>query len=91
MVSFQAPRKALPKLKENVAVGTMLLFSSYNSGKLYCSFRRKLTVSAENSDYMLDLNHNQYAIWASGGVNKFIPHILVAVWMLSISDLNLVW
>lgn len=73
VVSFKAPRKELPNLKEDVAVGTMVLYSSYTSGRLYCSFRRKLAVPTENSNYTLDLSQNQYAIWASGDVNNGIP------------------
>ena len=73
VVSFQALRRALPNLKEDVAVGTMLLYSSYTSGRLYCSFRRKLAVSTVNSNYTLDLSQNQYAIWASGNLNNSLP------------------
>lgn len=73
VVSFQAPRKDTPNLKEDVANGTMVLHSSYTSGRLYCSFRRKVAVSTENSNYTLDLSQNQYAIWASGNVNNGIP------------------
>ena len=73
VVSFQAPRRVLPNLKEDLAVGTMLLHSSYTSGRLYCSFRRKVSVSPENSNYTLDLSENQYAIWASGNVNNGVP------------------
>ena len=40
---------------------------------LYCSLRRKVAVSTENSNYMLDLSENQYAIWASGNVNNGLP------------------
>lgn len=73
VVSFQAPQRALPNLKENVAVGTTVLYSSYTSGGLYCSFRRKLAVGPENSNYTLDLSQNQYAIWAAAAVNNDIP------------------
>ena len=47
--------------------------SSYSNGMLYCSLRRKVAVSTENSNYMLDLSENQYAIWASGNVNNGLP------------------
>ena len=40
---------------------------------LYCSFRRKVAVSTENSNYMPDLSENQYAICASGDVNNGVP------------------
>ena len=70
VVSFQAPRRVTPDLKEDLAVGTTLLYSSYTDARLYCSFRRKLTVKTENSDFTLDLRQNQYAIWASGNVNN---------------------
>ena len=73
VVSFQAMGKKLPNLKQDLAVGTMLLYSSYTSGRLYCSFRRKLAVSPENSKYTLDLSENQYAIWASGNLNNGLP------------------
>ena len=73
VVSFQAPQRTFPNLKENVAVGTTVLYSSYTSGRLYCSFRRKLAVSPENSDYTLDLIQNQYAIWAAAAVNNDRP------------------
>ena len=73
VVSFQAPQRAPPNLKENVAVGTTVLYSSYTSGRLYCSIRRKLAVSAENSNYTLDLSQNQYAIWAAAAVNNDTP------------------
>ena len=75
VVSFRAPGRALPKLKENVAVGTTVLHSSYTSGRLYCSFRRRLAVSTENSNYTLDLSQNQYAIWAAAAVNNDIPAV----------------
>ena len=70
VVSFRAPRRVTPNLKEDLAVGTMLLYSSYTGGRLYCSVRRKLTVTTENFDFTLDLRQNQYAIWASGDVNN---------------------
>lgn len=73
VVSFQAMGRALPNLKEDLAVGTMLLYSSYTSGRLHCSFRRKLAVSLENSKYTLDVSQNQYAVWASGNLNNSLP------------------
>lgn len=73
VVSFQAPQRATPNLKEDVANGIMVLYSSYASGRLHCSFRRKVSVSPENSNYTLDLSDNQYAIWASGNVNNNVP------------------
>lgn len=71
--SFQAPRRALPYLKTNVAVGTTVLYSSYTVGRLYCSFRRKLTVPPESFNYMLDLSQNLYAVWASGNAVNGLP------------------
>ena len=71
--SFHAPRRALPNLKTTVAVGTTVLYSSYTIGRLYCSFRRKLSVPPESFNYMLDLNQNQYAVWASGNAFNGIP------------------
>ena len=73
VVSFQALERVTPNLKEDVANGTMVLHSSYTSGRLYCSFRRKVPVSTEKSSYVLDLSQNQYAIWAAGDVKNGIP------------------
>ena len=73
MRSFQAIGRFFPNLKTTVAVGTTVLYSSYTSGRLHCSFRRKLTVPFESLSYMLDLNQNQYAIWASGNAFNGLP------------------
>ena len=73
VVSFQAPARASPNLKTDLAVGTTVLYSAYTSGRLYCSFRRKVAVSSENSKYTLDLSQDQYAIWASGLVDNSQP------------------
>ena len=89
VVSFQAPWRGFPILKEDVAVGKMVLSSSYTSGNLYCSFRRKLAVSIEKSDYMLDLNQDQYAIWASGGVNNGLPAFHITYFESSLGAINI--
>ena len=59
------------------------------------SFFRNTTVdsytaaSAENSDYTLDLNHNQYAIWASGGVNNGPPAFHTTYFGSSVDAINI--
>ena len=52
-----------PTFKNNLIAGTKLLYKSYQSGKVFCSFRRKVDGS---EIYMLDLSQNQHAIWAMG-------------------------
>ena len=55
-----------PTFKNNLIAGTKLLYKSYQSDKLFCSFRRKVMTPNGSELYMLDLSQNQHAIWAMG-------------------------
>ena len=50
----------------SLITGTKLLYKSYQSGQVFCSFRRKVMTPSGSEMYMLDLLQNQHAIWAMG-------------------------
>ena len=87
--SFQAPGRFTPNLKTTVAIGTTVLYSSYTNRMLYCSFRRNLTVPRESLDYMLDLNQNQYAVWASGSTFNGLPAFHSQYFGSSLNTINI--
>ena len=55
-----------PKFKNSLVAGTKLLYKSYQSNKIFCSFRRKVVSPSGSELYMLDLSQNQHAVWAMG-------------------------
>ena len=58
--------------------GTKLLQKSYQSGRVFCSFRRKVMILSRSQLYMLDLSQNQHVIWATGplaGDNLLVRHM----------------
>ena len=58
-----------PKFKNSLVAGTKLLYKSYQSNKVFCSFRRKVVSPSGSELYMLDLSQNQHAVWAMGPLN----------------------
>ena len=67
VTSFRALGRFRPTFNSNSLVaGTELLYKSYQSGQLFCSFRRKVVTPNGSDFYMLDLSQNQHAIWAMG-------------------------
>lgn len=67
VTSFRALGRFRPTFNSNSLVaGTELLYKSYQSGQLFCSFRRKVVTPSGSELYMLDLSQNQHAIWAMG-------------------------
>ena len=63
--SYMAPSNTRPQMKDLVT-GTNLTNTTYMNSKLYCSYRRKLTVPSGSEDYMLDLTTDRYPMWAAG-------------------------
>ena len=63
--SYMATGDARPQMKDLVT-GTNATNTTYMNNKLYCSYRRKLTVPSGSENYMLDLSTNSYPMWATG-------------------------
>ena len=63
--SYMATGNSRPQMVDVVA-GTNVTNTTYMNGKLYCSYRRKLTVPSGSEDYMLDLTIDRYPMWAAG-------------------------
>ena len=63
--SYKSTQNEAPMMKDPVS-GTNVTNRVSMDGKLYCSYRRKLTVPAGSEDYMLDLTTNQRPMWAAG-------------------------
>ena len=66
VTSFRATGRIRPTFKNSLIAGTKLLHKSYQSGQVFCSFRRKVMTPSGSELYMLDLSQNQHAIWAMG-------------------------
>ena len=66
VTSFKANGRTRPILRGNLTEGSMLLYKSYGSGIVHCSFRRSIAAPRGSEFYMLDLSQNQYALWAAG-------------------------
>ena len=66
VTSFRATGPIRPSFKDNLVAGTNLLYKSYHSDKVFCSFRRKIMTPDGSETYMLDLSQNQHAVWAMG-------------------------
>ena len=67
VTSFRAWGRLRPLFNNNSLVaGTKLLHKSYQSGQVFCSFRRKVMTPNGSELYMLDLSQNQHAIWGMG-------------------------
>ena len=67
VVSFRATGQIRPMLKNiSLIAGTKLLYKSYQSGQVFCSFRRKVMTPSGSEMYMLNLLQNQHAVWAMG-------------------------
>ena len=59
-----------PIFKNSLVAGTKLLYKSYQSNKVFCSFRRKVMTPSGSELYMHDLSQNQHAIWAMGPLDN---------------------
>ena len=71
VTSFRATERMRPTFNNNgLIAGTKLLYKSYQSGQLFCSFRRRVVTPSGSELYMLDLSQNQHAIWAMGPLAK---------------------
>ena len=68
VTSFRAAGRIPPTYKNSLIAGTKLLYKSYQSGQVFCSFRRKVMAPSGSEMYMLDLSQNQHAIWAMGSL-----------------------
>ena len=67
--SFNASEQSTPMMTD-IINGTTVINTSYMNNKLYCSYRRKLTVPSGSGDYMFDLTtNNSYPMWAAGPLN----------------------
>ena len=66
--SYKSTQNGLPMMKDPVS-GTNVTNRVSMDGKLYCSYRRKLTVPAGSEDYMLDLTTSKRPMWAAGQVS----------------------
>ena len=67
VTSFRATGRIRPTFNNNgLVTGTKLLYKSYQSGQVFCSFRRKVMTPSGSEMYMLNLLQNQHAIWAMG-------------------------
>ena len=71
--SYMAIGNSRPEMVD-VVNGTNVTNTTIMDNKLYCSYRRKLTVPSGSEDYMLDLTTNRYTMWAAGpnGTNGMI-------------------
>lgn len=68
--SYKSAANGVPMMKDPAMVdGTNVTNSISMDGKLYCSYRRKLTVPAGSEDYMLDLTTSKRPMWAAGQVS----------------------
>lgn len=63
--SYMATRNGSPQMKD-VVNGTTVTNTTYMNSKLYCSYRRKLTVPPGSENYMLDLTTDRIPMWAAG-------------------------
>ena len=67
--SFSASGRSAPMMAD-IMNGTTVTNMLYMNNKLYCSYRRKLTVPSGSGDYMLDLTtNNNYPMWGAGPLN----------------------
>ena len=65
--SYKSAGNGVPTMKDPGMVdGTNVIGSISMDGKLYCSYRRKLTVPSGSEEYMLDLTTNRRPMWAAG-------------------------
>ena len=71
--SFRVFARIPPLLNKGLIAGTTLLYKSYESGRVFCSFRRKVITPRGSELFMLDLSQNQFALWAMGAVINHIP------------------
>ena len=71
--SFRVFARIPPLLNKGLIPGTTLLYKSYESGQVFCSFRRKVITPRGSELFMLDLSQNQFALWAMGAVINHIP------------------
>ena len=63
--SYMATNFTRPQMVD-VVNGTNVTNTTYIDNKLYCSYRRKLTVPSGSENYTLDLTTNSYPMWGSG-------------------------
>ena len=71
--SFRVFARIPPLLNKGLIAGTTLLYKSYESGQVFCSFRRKVITPRGSELFMLDLSQNRFALWAMGAVINHIP------------------
>lgn len=65
--SYKSTQNGVPTMKDVEMVdGTNVTSKISMDGKLYCSYRRKLTVPQGSEEYMLDLTTNRRPMWAAG-------------------------
>ena len=65
--SYKSAANGVPMMKDPAMVdGTNVTNSISMDGKLYCSYRRKLTVPPGSQEYMLNLTTNIRPMWAAG-------------------------
>ena len=76
--SYKSAANGRPMMKDAAMVdGTNVTNSMYMNGKLYCSYRRKLTVPSGSEDYMLDLTTNRIPMWAAGPNSMETPGLII--------------
>ena len=63
--SYAAAGNSTPQMVD-VVPGTNVTNTTIMDSKLYCSYRRKLTVPSGSETYMLDLTTDRYPMWGSG-------------------------
>ena len=63
--SYMATGNSRPQMVD-VVPGTNVTNTTYMDSRLYCSYRRKLTVPSGSENYMLDLTTDRYPMWAAG-------------------------
>ena len=64
IAGFRALGQFRPTFNNVLISGTKLLQNSYQSGRVFCSFRRKVLIPSGIELYMLEISQNQHAIWA---------------------------